>query len=119
MTNKIGFVSLFAVSSMLLCSCRFTAPSAEEEKGVLEEAGYSVIVLDDYDDEQHPVLQFCTGVNECLYGKKDKDEIYLIYFLSTQTAEDNYDFIYTNLKKGQINELVYVGTSQAIKDAKL
>ena len=118
MKHSMRFFALSAVAALILTGCRFTAPSAEEERGVLTEAGYTVINLEE-GDENADILTPLIGVEECLYASKDSDEIYLIYFWSVDEASDNYSFIYSKLQVGQINELIYVGTSQAIKDAKL
>lgn len=118
MKHLMRFFALSTVAILTLTGCRFTAPSAEEERGWLTEAGYEVTNLQD-GDEHSDILIPLTSVEECLYASKESDEIYLIYFWSVDDASFNYSFVYSNLKMGQINELIYVGTSQAIKDAKL
>ena len=113
---------MLAASSLLLCSCHFFAPSIETENDILVEAGYNTRLVSDseiMDADENSPLFYITGVSNCLYANKGSDEIYLIYFLSIGEAETNYNYIYTKLEKGQINELVYCGTKQAVKDAKL
>lgn len=119
MQNKIGLFSFLTISSILLCSCRFTAPSVEEEQGILTEAGYTVVLNPTTDDSSSPLF-FVTGTTDILYANKEKDEIYLFYFTSTDEASYNADFLhFPEFYSGQINELIYLGTKQAIKDAKL
>lgn len=113
-------ISVCALFSLV--SCRFTAPTVEEAKTTLGEAGYAVTVKtsEELTDETEPFLSTITGIENCLHAKKEKDEIYLIYFFSIDWAEDEYSFINTDFeRKGQINHLIYVGTKQAVKDAKL
>lgn len=106
-------------AAILLTSCRLIAPSVEEEKTWLGEAGYSLAITDGNVDDPDSPIYTTTGIDTCIHATKDTDEIYLIYFYSIEWAQSEYDFIYTNLNKGQINQLIYLGTSQAIKDAKL
>ena len=122
MKNKLATFSVLAIASLALCSCSFVAPSIETEDQVLTEAGYDTHIMTDAeisDPEEGSPLMYATGVVDCLYAKKESDEIYLIYFFSIEEASYNIDFLYTTLTTGQINELVYAGTSRAIKDAKL
>ena len=120
MKSPIKALAISSIFLFCLASCSFSAPSIKEEKGVLTEAGYTVTVTsgDDIDTTSKDTpLYGLVGVEDCLYAQKDSDEIYLIYFVSTSFASDS--MIYTKLKVGQINQLVYTGTAQAIKDAKL
>ena len=55
-----------------------------------------------------------------IYANKGDNEIYLFFFVSVNAASNNYTFISEkNLQGGQSNEIVYLGTKQAIKDAGL
>jgi len=119
MQNKVSLFSLLTISSLLLCSCKFNAPSPEEEQGILEEAGYTVVLNPTSDDSESPLF-WVTGTTDTLYANKDKDEIYLFYFASIDEASYNSDFLnFPEYYSGQINELLYLGTKQAVKDAKL
>ena len=124
MNLGIRALSIAAMSFITLTSCTFIAPSVDEAKATLEEAGYTVYVntgdkLDE--DNSDSLLYNVIGVDDAVYGAKESDEIYLIYFFSIETASSEGDFITTpdGMRKGQINKLVYIGTPQAIKDAKL
>ena len=122
MRKSFGLFALATISTLALTACRFNAPTIEEERTWLTEAGYQVTVTSgndvDTDNPDTPLFNMFL-VSDCVYGSKDNDEIYLIYFNSINAASDAYTFMTTKLKSGQINELVYAGTSQAIKDAKL
>lgn len=121
MKNFVKTLALSAISLFCLTSCRFTAPSIEEEQTLLTEAGYAVTVTIgneiDTEDQSTPLFMVI-GIEECLYAKRDSDELYLLYFPSTEWAS-NANIFSNKLQQGQINEMIYLGTKQAIKDAKL
>ncbi len=109
---------------LVLTSCRFVPPTVAEATSTLEEAGYTVDLSEGtgkYGDDSSHFLFTVSSVDEVLHGEKGEDEIYLIYFYSIDDASFEYDFIFTpnGYTKGSINNMVYVGTPQAVKDAKL
>ena len=120
MKSRLPLLAFFAVPFLTLTSCTFSAPSPETAAQRLEDKEYTVTVTTgndvDTSDPDTPLYNLMF-VTDCVYGKKDSDEVYLIYFISTDEAEEQSNFIHSKLKQGQINEMIYVGTSQAIKDA--
>ena len=120
MRNLVKSLGLSLVALFALTSCRFNAPTIDEEKNHLTEAGYTVTLTsgEDIDNTNKDTpLYGLIGIEDCLYAQKDDNEIYLMWFSSIELASDLS--ISTKLRTGQINEFVFAGTKQAIKDAKL
>ena len=118
---------LFAVSFLTLSVISFAGCSLfkgidlEEVKGNLENAGYTVRVMtgDEYvetDDAVPAIASF--ELERYLYAVKGENEIHIFFFINTDTASFNSDFInFNGMLGGQNNEVIYSGTRQAIKDA--
>lgn len=121
MKNLFKSTVLSAISLICLTSCRLTTPSIEKETRVLKEAGYALTVVSgselDTEDKDTPVY-LVSGIEDCLYAKQDSEEIYLLYFPTADRAR-NAVIPSHKYQQGRINELIYIGTKQAIKDAKL
>ena len=120
MNNLFRTIGLSLVALFSLPSCRISTPTIEEEQTLLGDAGYALTLItgDDIDtsDKNTPMFGLI-GVQEVLHANKESDEIYLMWFSSIAMASDY--ILATKLKTGQINEMLYAGTAQAIKDAKL
>ena len=118
--KRLSKLTLLTIPAVLLTSCSLFAPSVETVEKNLRNANYEVTVTSgddiDTDDSNTPLFNLMF-VSDCVYGEKEKDVIWLIYFYSNDDASDAYDFMHSDYTMGLINELVYVGTSQAIKDA--
>ncbi|MCR5184814.1 MAG: hypothetical protein K6C32_01875 [Bacilli bacterium] len=121
MKSRLPLLAFAAIPFMAVTACTFfSSISPETAANNLREKEYEVTVTSGNDvDTSNPdtPLYNLSFVTDCVYGQKDSDEVYLIYFPSTDDAEDQMNFIHTKLKSGQVNEMIYVGTSQAIKDA--
>ena len=114
--------SLFAVS-FSGCSL-FKNLTPEEVKANLESAGYTVTVMtgEEYaDSDQNTYILLASELETYMYAVKDNDVIHLFFFIDTDTASHNYDFMIApdGLLGGQNNSVVYFGTRQARKDAKV
>ena len=123
--KKTGLLLLVATLLLTVCAvsfmgCRLSSMSLDEAKSNLKEAGYEVTVMtaqeyveagnDDY-----------FGLETYLYAVKGSDKIYMYFFNTVDNASDSSTFITggSGLYSGQNNELVYLATKQARKDAKL
>lgn len=118
-------VTILAISVVSLASCDlFKSIELDEMKANLEAAGYTVTVMSGLEyvqrDDAFPTIM-SSELSDYLYAVKGDEEIHVFFFYSTEDASDNYDFInYNNLRnKGQNNNVAYIGTSQAVKDAKI
>ena len=116
---------LFALSAFCFGGCGlFKSISLEEAKSNLESAGYEVTVMSgddfvDLDDNGFPTIT-SSELKNYLYAVKGEDLIHIFFFYTTDDASDNADFIDApKLLRGQTNEVVYLGTKQAQKDAKI
>lgn len=120
---RVSALLVFVVLLLTASSCRLKRLSIDEAKSNLESAGYTVTVRDGSEyanSEDNNFVLMASELDQYLYAKKGDDEIHLFYFFSIEQAESNYDFIsIRELTTGQNNELIYCGTKQAIKDAKL
>lgn len=118
-------VTILTISVVSLASCDlFKSIELDETKANLEAAGYTVTVISGSDyvlrDDAVPSIM-SSELSDYLYAVKGDEEIHVFFFYSIEDASDNYDFInYNNLRnKGQNNNVAYIGTSQAVKDAKI
>lgn len=117
--------TILAISVFSFASCDlFKSIELDETKANLEAAGYTVTVIsgEDYVQRDDAVPSIMSSeLSDYLYAVKGDEEIHVFFFYSIDDASDNYDFInYNNLRnKGQNNNVVYIGTSQAVKDAKI
>ena len=120
---KISAFLLLLVSLFTLTSCNLKGLTLEEAKTNLEEAGYTVTIIDgatycNSDDNEFLLLE--TELENYLYASKGDDKIHMFFFYTIDEASSNSSFInFPNLLGGQTNELVYYATRQARKDAKL
>ena len=122
--RKSVFLLLCLTFVGLLSGCSFLGLSVDDAKKNLEEAGYTVKVLEASEYINSDECEFNTLVEselDCyLYAEKGEDKIYMFFFYSTNLAESNYSFMNMNgLRSGMNNKTVYFGTKQAIKDSKI
>ncbi|MBO7078424.1 MAG: hypothetical protein J6W64_01280 [Bacilli bacterium] len=123
----IKILSLIAALTLVLAlaSCGlFKSVTKEEAKSNLEAAGYKVTVVDGNtfaDSDENEFNVFSSELDTYMYAVKGEDKIKMYFFVSTDIATRNADFMFNTdgLLSGQANELVYFGTRQAIKDAGL
>lgn len=117
-------IVIFALVLMVFSGCRFKPLSIEEAKTNLENAGYTVEIIEgstfvDSEDNPYPFIM-STELDKYLVATKDNEEIHMYFFYSTDNASNNYSMMNdSKLKSGQNNKLVYFGTKQAITDAGL
>ena len=120
----VAVLSAVIIASFAGCDL-FKSISLDEVQANLKEAGYEVTVLtgkeyvESEDKKYDTIMEF--ELNNYLYAVKGKEEIHMYFFASTDIAsyyEDSMT-IGSTLYTGQSNELVYLGTKQARKDAKL
>ena len=113
---SVSVISLFGCG--LLNGIKF-----DEVKKNLETAGYEVVVMSgtefvESQGEDYPFIME-HELEKCLYAVKGDEKLYLFVFISIDAASRNSDTIYSSsLQQGQINEVVYLTTKQAKKDAK-
>ena len=118
-------IALFAViATVSFAGCNlFKSISLDEAKANLEGAGYTVTVMTgkefvESDRETYTIME--SELENYLYAVKGSDEIHMFFFYTINDAERNYDFISdSKLLEGQKNEVVYLATKQARKDAKV
>ena len=118
---KFAAVALTLALAVSFAGCGlFFGVAADDAKKNLEAAGYTLTVMDgeDYaDSEENKFNVFASELVEYIHAVKGDDEVYLFYFISIDVAESNYNFIhFDKMQSGQSNELLYFGTSQALKD---
>ena len=123
--KKVIF-KLFSIIAVLLLmiqleSCK--AISKDDAKTNLEGAGYKVLIMtgDEYEESDENTFAITSlALEYYLYAEKDADKIYIYFFYSIDDASNNEPFInHDGLSSGQNNNVIYYGTKQAIKDAKL
>ena len=122
----LKFMSLFLCLALVgvLSSCNLKGLTVDEAKANLEAAGYTVTVREgeefiDSGDCQFDAI-FSTELDKYLYAVKGEEKIYMYFFVTVDTASNNYTFMNMNgLRSGQNNKTVYFGTKQAIKDSKI
>ncbi len=118
---KTPLIILALFIFIVLTSCK--AISKDEANTNLLNAGYKVEIMDGdefEESDENKFLIFGFELEYYLYAEKDEDEIHMFFFISIDAASENEPFIYYDgLKGGQINNLVYYGTKQAIKDAQI
>ncbi|MBP5343048.1 hypothetical protein J6Y73_03910 [bacterium] len=120
--SSILLLLVCGLSVLCLAGCNFFfGPTAEDIQKNLEDNGYTVTVLDGSDYIGSEADTFAvTSLDTYIFGVKGEDRIYVFFFYSIDDAELNGSFInISGLKQGQTNNIIYVGTKQAIKDAKL
>ena len=118
-------VTILVLSVFSFASCDlFKSIELDETKANLEAAGYTVTVISGEDyvqrDDAFPTI-ISSELSDYLYAVKGDEQIKIFFFYSTDDASDNYDFMQDNdlNRKGQNNNVVYLATSQAAKDAKV
>ena len=108
---------------IMLAGCRLKSLPLNEAKSILEEKGYAVRVVEGSEfteSSENKFNLFASELENYLEARKDDDVIYMYFFYFIDNASSNYQFMSEpNLRAGQLNELVYFGTKQAIKDAGL
>ena len=117
--------TILAISVVSLVSCDlFKSIELDETKANLEAAGYTVTVMSGLEyvqrDDAFPTI-ISSELSDYLYAVKGDEQIKIFFFYSIDDASDNYDFMQDNdlNRKGQNNNVVYLATSQAAKDAKV
>ena len=115
-------VTILTLSVISFAGCGlFKGIQLDEVKTNLENAGYTVTVMtgDEYVETEDAVPAIGSSeLDNYLYAVKGEDEIHIFFFYTIDIASFNSDFIHIkSLLGGQINEVIYRGTRQAIKDA--
>ena len=116
--------TLLAIAALAMTGCAlFKSITPEEAKTKLEEAGYQVSIMTGKEyvetDDAIPALSDI-DLEYFLYAIKGNEVIYLFFFDSVDSASDNANFIFdSGLTSGQSNNVVYLATKQARKDAGL
>lgn len=122
----IKLLSLMLVITLFftIVGCSFLGLTVDEAKANLEDAGYTVTVMDgaDYIDseENQFTMLVSSELDKYLYAEKGDDKIYMYFFYTTDNASQNYNFMnMSGMRSGQNNKVVYFGTKQAVKDSKI
>ena len=121
---RIRTIAAIAMTALLTSCSSFFGTTPEKVKKNLEEATYTVNVIDGstYADSDENPFPFLLGseLDTFVYGEKGEDRIYVYFFYFIEDAESNYTFMtMPGLSSGQNNKAVYFGTRQAIKDAQI
>lgn len=123
--KKVIF-KLFSIIAILLlmiqlASCK--SISKDDAKANLENAGYTVTVMDGNefaDSDKNSFTIMSSELDYYLYAEKDSEKIHIFFFVTIEQADNNMSFIHYDLpSSGQINNVIYYGTKQAVKDAKI
>ena len=118
-------VMILTIAAATLVGCGlFKDISFDDAKTNLENAGYTVVVMtgEEYveTEDAYPTI-LSTELVKCLHAVKGNEEIRIFVFNSVDHASDNYSFMSDNklTTTGQSNEVVYLATKQAKKDAQI
>ena len=118
---KISLLFAAILFIINLASCK--SISKDDAKANLEGAGYKVEIMDgdEYSDSDKNEFAITSiDLEYYLFATKDSEQIHIFFFISTDAASNNEPFIsFSNLSSGQTNNVLYYGTKQAIKDAKI
>ena len=116
-------LSIFVSKILLLQLASCKGITKDDAKANLEGAGYKVLIMtgDEYEESDENTFTITSlELEYYLYAEKDADKIYIYFFYSIDDASNNEPFINHNgLSSGQNNNVIYYGTKQAIKDAKI
>ena len=112
-------VLLVAVVTSCVACNMFKKIKLDEVKQNLENAGYEVTVLSGevYCEGDNPYWLNSATLQQYLKGTKGEDIIEVFFFDSTDSASRAADFINADGYTGQSNEVYYIATKQARKDA--
>lgn len=124
MKKFVSIISLVLVAAMLcvsLVSCGAPAKDPADAKAALEENGYAVIKVD-------TAILLPDDVEATVLGTTTENYIMITYYKSTdavksawEKAQDEAKALegkYENVVCKKSGKMIYIGTEQAVKDAK-